>query len=74
MTDRQQPADQPPTAPAPRCSDAARERGDAMVGTAPPARRWLLLEQPKGWALNAWGRDLATALERFGNFLAGYRQ
>lgn len=26
-----------------------------MVGTAPPARRWLLLEQPKGWALDAWG-------------------
>lgn len=33
----------------PPCSDAARHRGDALVATAPPVRRWLLLEQPKGW-------------------------
>lgn len=33
----------------PPCSDAARHRGDALVATAPPVRRWLILEQPKGW-------------------------
>lgn len=34
---------------APRCSTAARRRGDAMLGTAAPATRWLLLEHPGGW-------------------------
>ncbi|WP_374928152.1 sucrase ferredoxin [Kytococcus sedentarius] len=43
------------TAPAAsRCSDAARERGDTMVGTAPPARRWFLVEQNGDWGRNAW--------------------
>lgn len=33
-----------------RCSDAARERQDPMLGTAPPQRRFLLVEQEGGWA------------------------
>jgi hypothetical protein len=37
---------------APWCSVAARERGDDLVGTAPRADRWLLVEQP-----GPWGRD-----------------
>lgn len=36
----------------PWCSVAARERGDDLVGTAPRAERWLLVEQP-----GPWGRD-----------------
>jgi hypothetical protein len=35
-----------------RCSVQALLRGDASVATAPPARRWLLVEQP-----GPWGRD-----------------
>jgi hypothetical protein len=35
-----------------RCSVQARLRGDSPVATAPPARRWLLVEQP-----GPWGRD-----------------
>lgn len=34
----------------PPCSTSARRRGDALVGTAAPASRWLLLEHPGGWA------------------------
>ena len=42
---------------APRCSVAARDRGEPMAGTAPVAGRWLLVEHPGPWA-----RDpLATA-------------
>jgi len=37
-----------------RCSDEARLRDDPIVGTAPPARRWLLVEQPAGWAIDAF--------------------
>lgn len=33
----------------PPCSDAARERQDPMLGTAPPQRRYLLVEQDGGW-------------------------
>lgn len=40
--------------PAFRCSDGARERGDTMVGTAPPARRWFLVEQNGDWGRSAW--------------------
>lgn len=41
-------------APSPfRCTDAARGRGDPFVGTAPPARRWLLLEHPGPWRVDA---------------------
>ncbi|MGN6330294.1 MAG: sucrase ferredoxin [Motilibacteraceae bacterium] len=38
--------------PAEWCWVAARERGDDLVGTAPRADRWLLVEQP-----GPWGRD-----------------
>lgn len=41
-----------------RCSDGARERGDPMVGTAPPAKRWLLIELE--------GRWLPTAIDSLG--------
>jgi hypothetical protein len=37
-----------------RCSDSARLRGDDLVGTAAPARRWLLVEHPGPWAVDAW--------------------
>jgi hypothetical protein len=36
-----------------RCADAARERGDPLVGSAPQTRRWLLLEHPGPWAIDA---------------------
>jgi hypothetical protein len=36
-----------------RCSVAARERGDSMVATAPPAQRWLLIEHEGSWPVNA---------------------
>ncbi len=42
----------------PRCSDAARLRGDPLIGTAPPATRWLLIEQDSGW-----GREALTSLD-----------
>ena len=37
-----------------RCSDAARERQDPMLGTAPPQRRFLLVEQESGWAYDGF--------------------
>ena len=43
----------PGTAPAPRCAVAAAERADPMRGTAPPTRRWLLLEHPGPWRIDA---------------------
>lgn len=36
-----------------RCSDAARERRDPLLGTAPPQRRLLLVEQDGGWGSDA---------------------
>jgi hypothetical protein len=36
-----------------RCADAARERADPLAGSAPPARRWLLLEHPGPWRIEA---------------------
>jgi (2Fe-2S) ferredoxin len=36
-----------------RCADAARVRADPLAGTAPPARRWLLLEHPGPWRIDA---------------------
>ncbi|WP_151524539.1 sucrase ferredoxin [Serinicoccus kebangsaanensis] len=36
-----------------RCSDAARERGDPMLGTAPPQPRLLLVQTPRPWSPNA---------------------
>ncbi len=32
-----------------RCSVAAQQRGDPLLATASPARRWLLIEEPGGW-------------------------
>ena len=37
----------------PRCSDAARERCDALAGTAAPSRGWLLIEHSGPWAPDA---------------------
>lgn len=37
-----------------RCSTEARRRQDPLVGTAPPARCWLLLEQDGGWGPQAF--------------------
>jgi (2Fe-2S) ferredoxin len=39
--------------PAFRCADAARERADPLAGSAPPAHRWLLLEHPGPWRIDA---------------------
>ena len=39
--------------PAFRCADAARLRADPLAGSAPPARRWLLLEHPGPWRIDA---------------------
>ena len=36
-----------------RCSVRARARGDSPVGSAPPAQRWLLIEQPGPWGREA---------------------
>lgn len=46
-----------------RCSLAARDRQDPFFATAPPARRWLLVEHPGPWgfqALTGAGYDEAT--------------
>ncbi len=57
----------PPVASTPfRCSLAADARGDSMVATAPAAQRWVLVEHPGPWpveaveALGNTGRDLAA--------------
>lgn len=39
--------------PAFRCAAAARERTDPTAGSAPQARRWLLLEHPGPWPVDA---------------------
>jgi len=36
-----------------RCAAAALRRGDPLVGSAPPARTWLLLEHPGPWRVDA---------------------
>ena len=36
-----------------RCADAARVRADPLAGTAPPTSRWLLLEHPGPWRIDA---------------------
>jgi hypothetical protein len=49
----------------PRCSLEARSRGDELLATAPPARRFLLLEVPGGWdpdVLTASGLSAPAAL------------
>jgi hypothetical protein len=58
--------------PAFRCSDAARVRADPLAGSAPPARRWLLLEHPGPWRTDAIAGAginpdvLSTLVERTG--------
>lgn len=48
-----------------RCSDTAAERGDPMLGTAPPQRDWLLVEHPGPWPVTApFGTDLSDELLR----------
>lgn len=42
------------TSARPRCSDDARLRGDAMEGTAAPARAWLLIEHHGPWPVDAF--------------------
>lgn len=57
-----------------RCSLAALERGDVPVGTAVPARYWLLVAHPGPWPakpieadfLSEVAADLSTAMGRFG--------
>ena len=36
-----------------RCADAARSRADPLTGSAPPARRWLLLQHAGPWRVDA---------------------
>lgn len=44
-----------PEVPPPfRCSDAARQREDPLLGTAPPQGRFLLVEQDSGWAYDGF--------------------
>jgi len=56
-----------------RCADAARVRADPLAGTAPPTSRWLLLEHPGPWRIDAIpgaGIDpdiLSTLLQRAGS-------
>jgi sucrase/ferredoxin-like protein len=42
-----------PPEPPFRCADAARDRADPLVGSAPQARRWLLIEHPGPWRIDA---------------------
>ncbi len=61
----------PPPAPRPgvrgipdRCAPSAERRGDQLPGSAAPARRWLLVEQPGAWggdALHESNLDSAVA-------------
>jgi hypothetical protein len=50
-----------------RCAPAAERRGDPLEGTAAPAQRFLLVEQPGAWGRNAvresrLAADVASAL------------
>jgi hypothetical protein len=36
-----------------RCAPSALRRGDIRYGTASPVPRWLLIEQPGGWGVDA---------------------
>jgi hypothetical protein len=36
-----------------RCAPSAQRRGDVRYGTASPVPRWLLVEQPGGWGVDA---------------------
>ncbi|WP_308286249.1 sucrase ferredoxin [Actinomycetospora endophytica] len=53
-----------------RCSQAARDRDDPLFASAPPARRWLLVEHPGPWGAQALGgagfaEDVVTAIDAF---------
>ncbi len=55
--------------PAYRCADAAEARGDSLAASAPPVRRWLLIELPGAWGPRglwdtAVDRDLSRTLLR----------
>ena len=56
-----------------RCADAARVRADPLAGSAPPARRWLLLEHPGPWRIEAIAgariesQVLSTLVEKAGS-------
>lgn len=57
------------TTPAFRCSDAARDRDDQVLGTAPIAEAYLLIEHPGPWRFDAlagaeWPTDVMRALAR----------
>ncbi|RZS90322.1 hypothetical protein EV189_2107 [Motilibacter rhizosphaerae] len=49
-----------PEPTASRCAVASRASGESGVGTAPPVRRWLLLEQPGPWSRTALQEVLAA--------------
>jgi hypothetical protein len=52
-----------PPEPQFRCADAARERSDPLVGSAPQARQWLLIEHPGPWRIDAvLGSGIAPAV------------
>jgi hypothetical protein len=53
-----------------RCSDAARDREDPLFASAPPARRWLLVEHPGPWGRQAltgagFAEDVVAALDAY---------
>jgi hypothetical protein len=53
-----------------RCSEAARDRDDPLFASAPPARRWLLVEHPGPWGAQALGGagfpdDVVAAVDAF---------
>lgn len=55
------------TSPAFRCADAARERRDPPLGTAPVASSFLLIEHPGPWRFDAltgagWSPEVVAAL------------
>ncbi len=51
--------------PAFRCADAAEARGDPLAASAPPVRRWLLIELPGAWGPRGlWDSTLDEELSR----------
>ncbi len=44
---------EPPVNTSTWCADAARDREDPLLGTAPSTRRWLLIEHPGPWPIDA---------------------
>ncbi|MGC5395052.1 sucrase ferredoxin [Streptomyces sp. DT20] len=46
------------------CADAARDRGDPIIGTAPYGLVWVLIEYRGGWPVNGFdGLDLAPGVK-----------